>query len=693
MNADCPAHRFASLFLAALSLIRSAHAQTYPASTQPAPVTSNEIDDFQAITAAATRDGLGFNINLKEWEFQLAASAGATEVRFQPGWSSVENMDGVLALPKADDAALNWCGKYHLMPMLVAAYGPPYKSLGKFTVAEATPAGSTSIKLNESVSNVTFPYCHIKGPRSLQIVPNGRWAYYGALITAADAASNTVTLAAATSIGLDAGQPLVINRLLYPSCTSADPNDPSIAAYGRYAKFLAEEIAAHGLHGKVELWNEPGWAHDAWDHRGQFYDHKPDDVTKDSPNFGIAKHLAPTTLPAGVRYCWGGTNKSGGRSVLNPSMMTPLTPEQVANSISSEALHPYGNNPEEHMWDPAILDSADVRREAQATLSGASWSSNMKHARWLSLQRPELNFKTDITETGTISRDNARKARFIVRQYLGFLGEGIERMDFFCLAAPNATSDETFGFVDETTQAPTQAYIAIKGLVATDMADLPIAPARFDKSNLPAAHDYSGTYPLMTVSVVGRHAETEQKNVIDFVAWQRSMQPPGASTNLAVTSTTSQVKLSWTPDVHAVSSTLLRSTVSGGPYTTVAANLRRKDYTDKSVASGLTYFYVLIGNNPAGDGTNSNEVSATPAAGAAGTFNNQSRPAGAEQESWLKLSSPPAATVSVHLPPNTTATRAWNLVTRAAVIVNVTGDEARYPIADDPICLQVVPKE
>ena len=269
------------------------------------------------------------------------------------------------------------------------------------------------------------------------------------------------------------------------------------------------------------------------DHRGQFYDTPPDGITTGSPNFGIAENLAPTTMPSGVRYNWGGTNKSGGRSVLNPAhMKPPITADEVANSISCEAIHPYGDAPETHMWDPAILASVDIHHISTATLPGTSSGSNMKSARWMSLQNPSFNFKQNISETGAITADNTRKARNITRQYLGYLADGLERCTFFCFAAPDAGKAETFGFVDETTKKPTQAYNAIKGLVVDDMAEMPFDPVKYSASDLPSLPSYSGMYPLTTMSIVGRHAESDSKNAIYFVAWQRSHAPPGTREEL-----------------------------------------------------------------------------------------------------------------------------------------------------------------
>ena len=52
-----------------------------------------------------------------------------------------------------------------------------------------------------------------------------------------------------------------------------------------------------------------------------------------------------------------------------------------------------------------------------------------------------------------------------------------------------------------------------------------------------------------------------------------------------------------------------RSSVAGGPYTTVATTpVAVKTYLDTSVLVGSTYYYVVTAYNPAGDGVPSAEV-------------------------------------------------------------------------------------
>ncbi|PYT68404.1 MAG: hypothetical protein DMG39_21320 [Acidobacteria bacterium] len=93
-------------------------------------------------------------------------------------------------------------------------------------------------------------------------------------------------------------------------------------------------------------------------------------------------------------------------------------------------------------------------------------------------------------------------------------------------------------------------------------------------------------------------------------------QRPEPTTTLAVSSVTaSQVSLTWTASVSTtvVGYNVYRGTTSGGPYTKVnSAIVAAPAFTDISVASDTTYYYVVTAVDPGNlESVNSNEVSAT----------------------------------------------------------------------------------
>ena len=88
--------------------------------------------------------------------------------------------------------------------------------------------------------------------------------------------------------------------------------------------------------------------------------------------------------------------------------------------------------------------------------------------------------------------------------------------------------------------------------------------------------------------------------------------PPAAPANLQATAGNAQVSLSWSAAAGADTYSVHRSTVSGGPYGTIASNLTSTNHLDTAVSNGTTYHYVVSGFNAAGEGPDSNQATATP---------------------------------------------------------------------------------
>ncbi|MFS2021267.1 discoidin domain-containing protein, partial [Massilia sp. CT11-108] len=68
----------------------------------------------------------------------------------------------------------------------------------------------------------------------------------------------------------------------------------------------------------------------------------------------------------------------------------------------------------------------------------------------------------------------------------------------------------------------------------------------------------------------------------------------------------------WQQSSGATGYAVLRATSSGGPYTTIAANVTGGSYIDTSVTNGTTYYYTVTATNAAGTSANSPEDSVTP---------------------------------------------------------------------------------
>jgi hypothetical protein len=89
---------------------------------------------------------------------------------------------------------------------------------------------------------------------------------------------------------------------------------------------------------------------------------------------------------------------------------------------------------------------------------------------------------------------------------------------------------------------------------------------------------------------------------------------PSSPTGLTATAGDAQVALTWTASTTGASTTytVKRATTTGGAYTDVATGLTTTSFTDKTVANGTQYFYVVTAVNTAGESTVSNEANATP---------------------------------------------------------------------------------
>ncbi len=536
---------------------------TYSTATRNAILTVNAgtvttIEQLGAIPAAQAANGLGFNVAQgNDWEFQMAAAAGATHARFQCGWTSTENQAAPpgnapaatqFTLQADCQAGLASSLRYGLHPTILAAYGPPFHPILSVTVPGGAAAGASVINVQfasgiggDTLSSMAAFYDTIINSSNATITD--KHSYAGGLITgvtATDATHTTLELASALSSALPADTitKYVINQYLYPPPASFSPADPSVLAYARYAEFLAGKISTSGITGEVEIWNEPPWGDDPWDDRYDFYDNQPLPVspgpqTPYLPNWGFAAAIFSQTSPvAGVTYNWGGTEKTGGNSMLNAQMEgnTGASFWQPNTIVTTESFHPYGNNPEDILWsEPCLKGTIHSYPQAASSFSPCNLfgvGPNMAYAAQETLVQESINptwgIGHNITETGFEGAlgDDLHKARFVMRQFLGFQAAGVTPIQFYRLFD---SSPGDFSFVNpiadaDGTHDPLPAYTALAGLMS-DLARIKLSP--YPTQKLPSILAYSGTYPLDTVSLVGSRPG-DNANSILFAVWQRS---------------------------------------------------------------------------------------------------------------------------------------------------------------------------
>jgi Glycoside hydrolase family 44 len=123
----------------------------------------------------------------------------------------------------------------------------------------------------------------------------------------------------------------------------------------------------------------------------------------------------------------------------------------------------------------------------------------------------------------------------------------------------------------------------------------------------------NGTSYFYVVSAV--NASGESANSSQASGTPASSSPtssvPAAPTALMATPGNQQVSLTWTASSGATSYHVKRATVSGGPYTQVAAPASNS-YVNTGLTNGTPYFYVVSALSATGESTNSSPASATP---------------------------------------------------------------------------------
>ena len=88
--------------------------------------------------------------------------------------------------------------------------------------------------------------------------------------------------------------------------------------------------------------------------------------------------------------------------------------------------------------------------------------------------------------------------------------------------------------------------------------------------------------------------------------------PPPPPQNVMAGAGDGRVLLSWDSSLGATSYEVKRSQTAGGPYTTIAANVKGVSFVDTAVVNGVTYYYVVSAANSLGESGDSDEASATP---------------------------------------------------------------------------------
>ena len=130
------------------------------------------------------------------------------------------------------------------------------------------------------------------------------------------------------------------------------------------------------------------------------------------------------------------------------------------------------------------------------------------------------------------------------------------------------------------------------------------------------AYTDSSVTNATTYSYVVTAVNTGGESTASAQATTTPAAPPAAPTGLTATPGNGSVVLTWNSSAGAISYTLSRGTVSGGPYSTTVGTTGTTNtaYTDFIVTNGTTYYYVVTAASAAGESTKSAQASATPMA-------------------------------------------------------------------------------
>ncbi|PZM65826.1 hypothetical protein DOE73_09935, partial [Paenibacillus dendritiformis] len=128
----------------------------------------------------------------------------------------------------------------------------------------------------------------------------------------------------------------------------------------------------------------------------------------------------------------------------------------------------------------------------------------------------------------------------------------------------------------------------------------------------PTSNDYSEDIYLKGVTQIRIAVDSPDSSKTKFYTIEGiSGISPNAPLNLEAVGGNKKVDLSWNAVENAQGYNIMRSEVSGGPYT-VTNSVYGSTYTDYDVVNGVTYYYVVTAFNNNGESKYSNEASATP---------------------------------------------------------------------------------
>jgi hypothetical protein len=409
---------------------------------------STQVFPLGITTANAAETGLGFNITSNQpWQIAAVNAAGAQWVRHQCPWNEVEQQsappDNVPASPQYIESAgcvQDYRASLAINPAMkfdtVAGYGPPFHRIVTVRLTTGASVGDTSLRVvfesgagGSTLSSITPIVDHIQDSTNLHTAPfygaiSAKRAYPGDIITSVTRIDSThaiLGLGSAVTTAIPTTDQLIVNENLYKDICDNSPDNPGAIAFGKYAHFLAQDMASRGVEGEVSIWNEPPWSGDPWDDAPFEYDyvvsgpyreavtygrnsivfesvsnqtpyiciatsctgHHPAgdtatwslaippnayvNATKPFATWGMTAYIMNLLFPSGVNATAGSGWGSPPNTPLSPKFQvdTGVAFRQPAHTITNEYFHPYCEgycNPEESVIDTGCVYAASIAK-------------------------------------------------------------------------------------------------------------------------------------------------------------------------------------------------------------------------------------------------------------------------------------------------------------------------------------------
>lgn len=220
----------------------------------------------------------------------------------------------------------------------------------------------------------------------------------------------------------------------------------------------------------------------------------------------------------------------------------------------------------------------------------------------------ELNFFSPVTGApGSIAGSSPGPMQFVDFAVIGELHDDLA--DLMTLETLTVGGAPVTGF-DPGTKNYTVDVAANYPIPAVSATLSPASIAAGAVIDIIQATDVDNTAVL-------RISRTGGKDVFYLVKLNKTAQPEAtpAPTGLSAQAGDAQVSLSWDTVTGATYTyNVKRSLLATGPFSTIASSVTQATYTDKSVANGTTYYYVVTALNQGQESANSTTESAKPEA-------------------------------------------------------------------------------